>query len=44
MPLSVGTKLGPDEILVPIGAGGMGEVYKMLHLADLLIVRFFDKG
>src|SRR5437870_2610389 len=28
MPLSVGTKLGPYEVLSPIGAGGMGEVYK----------------
>src|SRR6202050_5989171 len=28
MPLSVGDKLGPYEILTPIGAGGMGEVYK----------------
>src|SRR5579872_3695171 len=28
MPLSVGAKLGPYEILAPIGAGGMGEVYK----------------
>src|SRR5579862_639813 len=28
MPLSLGTKLGPYEILAPIGAGGMGEVYK----------------
>src|SRR5277367_4534431 len=28
MPLSIGDRLGPYEILAPIGAGGMGEVYK----------------
>ena len=28
MPLQPGTTLGPYEIQAPIGAGGMGEVYK----------------
>jgi len=28
MALSLGTKLGPHEIVAPLGASGMGEVYR----------------
>ena len=28
MSIAIGTQLGPYEVIQPIGAGGMGQVYK----------------
>ncbi|MGE5275564.1 MAG: hypothetical protein ACM3SU_01100 [Acidobacteriota bacterium] len=32
MTLATGTRLGPYEIASPLGAGGMGEVFRRLRL------------
>ena len=46
MPLSVGTRLGPYEILAPIGAGGMGEVWKArdTRLARMVAIKQLKGG
>ena len=46
MSFSVGDKLGPYEILAPIGAGGMGEVWKArdTRLGRNVAIKFSKSG
>jgi hypothetical protein len=42
--LAAGERLGPYEILAPIGAGGMGEVYRARDTKLKRDVALSDKG
>ena len=45
-PLAAGTHLGPYQIVVPVGIGGMGEVYKAKdpRLGRDVAVKLLPKG
>jgi serine/threonine protein kinase len=46
MSLSSGTRLGPYEIVSPLGRGGMGEVWKALdtRLDRIVAIKKLDSG
>src|SRR5262249_36508063 len=46
MPLPIGARLGPYEILALVGAGGMGEVYraKDTRLARVVAIKVLPDG
>jgi eukaryotic-like serine/threonine-protein kinase len=45
MTVAPGTKLGPYEILAPIGSGGMGEVWQArdTHLSRIVAIKKVKK-
>jgi serine/threonine protein kinase len=46
MPVTAGTRFGPYEVVAPVGAGGIGEVYRALdtRLKRLVAIKLLRPG
>lgn len=44
MTLTSGSRLGPYEVVAPLGAGGMGEVYRARFRREAQVLAALNRG